>query len=441
MLNITPYESNIPIESDSFGFDAKKSLSNYSGTTKDSYFSLPEYENLYQTKISKKTNRGRKENFSLPKNKLQCEICLEYSDFSKEPLIFCSICKCHFHKYCYSQYEIISSSSSDSSVLYKCIRCLQAEKLNKNINDKDFNCFICGHSDKTLNYNPLNRIYFHKICLCFLPELNTLTGEEICREKMKKWRFKNSCKYCGKKLSKLVGVIKCKKPKCKDFYHVPCAIRKGMIFDLNFMKQYYNVPTNEQIPFYCSNHNKKIANQYKHFIMEKIKNEEEETEKSSEKNEKLKTFFNNEESLISKQFEENYFENREIYENIEKDYDQFFDENKTSMSLSEEDEKIEEYKEAEKNNDNISESNGEEEIEEKFNCKNLDNSLCKNVFYLDFETALKENEMNDGDFSSTIQLGNLYNQNINNIDEFCLNKKSGLRMNRQNSYYFLSLDT
>ena len=82
------------------------------------------------------------------------------------------------------------------------------------------------------------------------------------KEKIRRWRYKNSCKYCGEKLSKSVAVIKCKKPKCKDYYHVPCAVVKGMIFSLNFMRKYYNISKNEQIPFYCSNHNKKIVNQY-----------------------------------------------------------------------------------------------------------------------------------------------------------------------------------
>ena len=44
------------------------------------------------------------------------------------------------------------------------------------------------------------------------------------------------------------------------FYHIPCAIRKGLIFDINFMKKYYHT---EQIPFYCSNHCKKIQSDYK----------------------------------------------------------------------------------------------------------------------------------------------------------------------------------
>ena len=90
--------------------------------------------------------------------------------------------------------------------------------------------------------------------------------EEISKEKIKKWRFKNSCKYCGQKLSKMVAVTKCKNPKCKEYYHLPCAIVKGVIFNINFMRQFYKVSNNNEIPFYCSNHNKKISNKYKEYI-------------------------------------------------------------------------------------------------------------------------------------------------------------------------------
>ena len=421
-------------EEDFYDLETKKSLSNYSRTTKNFCSPFPEYENLLGVKISKKTNRGRKEIFSLPNNILKCQICLEYTDFSKEPLIFCNICKCHFHRCCYSQYEIISSISPNSNPVYKCIRCIQAEKLNKNINDKHFNCFICGHSDKTLNYNPLNRIYYHKICFLFLSELNTnLTWEQVNKEKIRKWRYKNSCKYCGEKLSKSVAVIKCKKPKCKDYYHVPCSIEKGMIFDLNFMKQYYNVSTYEQIPFYCSNHNKKIANCYKNYIIYKIKDKEI-NEKNLEKNEEIKTFLNNEESEESLDLKK--FENGEIDEKEQNDNTQdFFDDN-VSMCSSDEDMKVEECEEVSNEGDfNVQNIEEEKETEENYRCTDLNGSFFDDVFQIDINTELKKLiKMNDGDFLSELQTGNIYNQNSNNIDQFCFNKKSGFI--RQNSYNF-----
>ena len=371
-------------------------------------------------KITKRTNKGRKENFSLPTDKIKCDICLEYSDYSKEEIISCSRCQGHFHKSCYDQYEIINSSSPNSTPIYKCFRCVQADKLNKNINDKDFNCFICGHSNKVLNYNPLNRLYYHMICLLFISELCDLTKEEMSKEKIRRWRYKNSCKYCGEKLSKSVAVIKCKKPKCKDYYHVPCAVVKGMIFSLNFMRKYYNISKNEQIPFYCSNHNKKIVNQYKNYIMkeEEKKETEENKEKNLEKNEE-KTFSN---------FEEQ--DNKEIFR---EDNDLELDESLTGMDLDEdEDKKMQESEESENNEEDIKNE------QEKSIIMDLDDSLNNDVFHLNFGGILKEinkMEINEGEGFSGLNPENIYGKE-NNIDEICLNKKNVPFLNRQNSNIF-----
>lgn len=217
-----------------------------------------------QNLISRKTNRGRKEKNKFDNNQPKCEVCLEFAEFSKETLISCSTCNCFFHKSCFNQYEEITSSDEEVKY-YRCIRCTHALNLNKNINE--FKCFICFHSDKVLKFNRVKGIYYHQICLDNLPELNCLSDEEITKDKIKKWRYKNSCKFCGKKLSKNIAVTKCKNPKCKEHYHIPCAVAKGNIFDLKFMKEFYHVDKNNQIPFYCSNHNKKIYNQYKNYLM------------------------------------------------------------------------------------------------------------------------------------------------------------------------------
>ena len=217
-----------------------------------------------QNLISRKTNRGRKEKNKFDNNQPKCEVCLEFAEFSKETLISCSLCNCFFHKSCFNQYEEITSSDEEVKY-YRCIRCTHALNLNKNINE--FKCFICYHSDKVLKFNRVQGIYYHQICLDNLPELNCLPEEEITKDKIKKWRYKNSCKFCGKKLSKNIAVTKCKNPKCKEHYHIPCAVVKGIIFNLKFMKEFYHVDKNNQIPFYCSNHNKKIYNQYKNYLM------------------------------------------------------------------------------------------------------------------------------------------------------------------------------
>ena len=223
---------------------------------------------IHENLINRKTKRGRKEKIILPKNHLKCGICLEISNFLSENLISCSICKCYFHISCYNQWEISNIKEKPS---YKCIRCAYALKINKNIND--YHCLICGNSNGVLNKKNKTNEFFHQICLNLLIEFKEVQEDYIIINNIRKWRYKNSCRYCGVKLSKSQAVIKCKNPKCKQFYHIPCAIEKGVIFDLKFMKKYYNVEKFSDIPFYCSNHNKKISFLYKNFILNGNNNE------------------------------------------------------------------------------------------------------------------------------------------------------------------------
>ena len=256
--NLTTPNKTLNI-TDSYSFNVEKNTIHDLKTTKDSRSPSLEETEYTHSLISRKTLRGRKEKITLPKNKLKCEVCNQFSDFSEEDLISCSTCKCLFHKSCYDQYELYENSS------YKCIRCLYALNYNKSIND--YKCFICGNSNGVICLNYSTNSFYHKICLDFLNEFKGLEGDDISRENIRKWRYKNSCRYCGEKLSKEKAVIKCKNPKCKEYYHIPCAIVKGMIFDLNYMKKFYQVSNNDEIPFYCSNHNKKISFMYKTYVM------------------------------------------------------------------------------------------------------------------------------------------------------------------------------
>ena len=317
-----------------------------------------------QNLISRKTNRGRKEKNKFDNNQPKCEVCLEFAEFSKETLISCSICNCFFHKSCFNQYEEITSSDEEVKY-YRCIRCTHALNLNKNINE--FKCFICYHSDKVLKFNRVQGIYYHQICLDNLPELNCLPDEEITKDKIKKWRYKNSCKFCGKKLSKNIAVTKCKNPKCKEHYHIPCAVAKGNIFDLKFMKEFYHVDKNNQIPFYCSNHNKKIYNQYKNYLMnlkklnglpfnkeekELIYNEETKLDEEYVKDDIeqdgniIKSWKKNSSDITNKEKEECYEEKEEEYkEDEDEEFISYYEENENeNLEINELDESFDNSK-------------------------------------------------------------------------------------------------
>ncbi len=263
-------------------------------TAKDSRSPSLEENEIIHNLIQRKTHRGRKEKCSIPKNKLKCGICLELSDYFSEDLISCSICKCLFHLSCYNQTEL---TVLKDSISYKCVRCAYALNIGKSIND--FHCLICGNSTGVLNQNSITYDFYHQICLDLLIELKGCEGEDICKDKIRKWRYKNSCRYCGEKLCKEKAVIKCKNPKCKQFFHIPCAIEKGMIFDLKFMKKYYKVNKFSDIPFYCSNHNKKISFLYKDYVLNKNQKEKKNTYDIIN-NKDEKTFFNNKNNNIQK---------------------------------------------------------------------------------------------------------------------------------------------
>lgn len=366
--------------SESYSFKTEKNSIQDLRTAKDSRSPSLEETECSHNLIARKTLRGRKEKIPLPKNKLKCEICLQFSDFSQEDLLSCSTCKCLFHKSCYDEYEIVDNST------YKCIRCIYALKENKSINE--YKCFICGTSNRLLNRNALSNCFYHKICLNMLNEFIGLEGEDICKENIRKWRYKNSCRYCGEKLSKAKAVIKCKNPKCKEYYHIPCAIEKGMIFDLNFMKNFYNVSNNDEIPFYCSNHNKKLSFMYKTHVRDgnndiKCRQNLFKDEFDINENEEKKTFYDLFEDLNEKNIRENEPINIENEDEKIKTY--IIRKNSNALSIIEERKSIFEKEDKETQKD--TNPNLNMDIDDSF-----DNN---NVFKLDFDKYLNENEKNN----------------------------------------------
>lgn len=396
---------------DSYYFNIEKNQFANLKTAKDSRSPSLEETDFTNNLITRKTFRGRKEKIPFPKNKLKCEICLEFADYSKEDLISCSMCKCLFHKCCYENFAFFENSS------YMCIRCTYAVKLNKSINE--FNCFICGNSNGVLNINSATKCFYHKICLDLLIEFKGLEGQHIYKEKVRKWRYKNSCRYCGEKLSKNKAVIKCKNPKCKEFYHIPCAIEKGMIFDLNYMKKFYNVANNNEIPFYCSNHNKKISFKFKTYI------------NNSE------NCLNCNKNLFRNDFNINENDEQMTFHELDEDIGQnHIIENEETISGNKEIELkninnnvisiIEEENINNKDNENILvQKNNENDGPKENNINNnidvfmdidMDDSFDKknnsNAFKLDFEKYFKENEKNNQMNDDCISNDKIFKDNI-----------------------------
>ena len=136
-------------------------------------------------------------------------------------------------------HSLLSPSLSN----FTCERC--SEAISTNVSPSSFHCFICSNHKGILIKNESNNTYYHQTCLRLLPELyetNTNNNNNsICRNNIRKWRYKNSCRYCNDKLSKDKAVIKYANPKCKEYYHILCAIAKGMILSFKYLDLYYKL--------------------------------------------------------------------------------------------------------------------------------------------------------------------------------------------------------
>ena len=221
---------------------------------------------LIQPNIVKKSEKGRKTKKPLPKEN-RCSICLDFYIPGKEdsePLISCTICGAHLHPSCY-HLELGPIECEN----FTCERCRVAILYHQPI--ESYKCFICMESNGVLKRNPATGEFYHCLCLGFISELYEHKAEDqyITKSNIRKWRYKNSCRYCGEKLDKEKAVIKCNNPKCKGFFHIPCAIEKEMIFNVNYIYKYFSLENQMEenvTPFFCSCHNKRLIASYKNYF-------------------------------------------------------------------------------------------------------------------------------------------------------------------------------
>jgi len=137
------------------------------------------------------------------------------------------------------------------------------------------------------------------------------------------------------------------------------------------MKDFYQVQKNNQIPFYCSNHNKKISNLYKIYFINQI-NKENEIDQNTEIDEMKKTFPNETQILEDKEDKNHDNEDKESDKNsIDSiNEDKFYEEEKVEDNYHES--KPEERKE---NDENMDIDDIGENCDENISRFNLDNLL------------------------------------------------------------------
>ena len=132
--------------------------------------------------------------------------------------------------------------------------------------------------------------FLHHFCYVFFKDnLNNLKG--------------GICKLCSRKK---IPVLKCEDSKCKDKYHIQCAIDQKIIFCLPYMRtddiKLDENNFNEKIPFYCDIHNDLLIKNFKEYSLtvqisknDKIQPEITEEQKKENENQEINNKKNNEE--------------------------------------------------------------------------------------------------------------------------------------------------
>ena len=188
----------------------------------------------------------------------RCSICLEYEKYSKEKCIKCINCNSTFHPKCYLDNKISNITSIENLNNFICERC--------NLNKETYNsiqCFLCGNEKGIMK--KFGNGFTHIYCLKLFKELNK---DKI--EQLRQWRYNYKCKCC-KTLIENIPVIKCGNTKCKNYYHIKCAIDLYLIFNINFQKDFYK--TDGYVTFHCTTHNVNLVKAYQKFISDNNEND------------------------------------------------------------------------------------------------------------------------------------------------------------------------
>ena len=179
-------------------------------------------------------------------NEIRCSICLGYEKLV--PNCFkCILCSSYFHLECYNLFKLPETKENilkeENLPNFECFRCKEEKILSKSIT-----CYLCKtHNGITKKLE--NDKYLHHYCYVFFKDSLMNKGG-------------GSCKNCS---HKKIPVLKCQETKCKDKYHIQCAIDKQIIFWLPFMREEDKINKekfNDKILFFCEIHNEDLIKNY-----------------------------------------------------------------------------------------------------------------------------------------------------------------------------------
>ena len=216
--------------------------------------------------LNKKTKRDNSSNSSLQESlsiirdlskEIRCSVCLEFEKFSYT-CYKCKTCSAYFHLDCYNFFAIHGEEETEKLELkdvenFVCPRCKEEEKTNTKIT-----CHLCREHEgimKKRKDNKDNKYKFlHHYCYVYFKDILDQTKNGKCK----------NCKITN------LPCIKCKTTGCKDKYHIDCALEKGIIFSLSFLRNEQNENKkdsfNELLQFFCEVHNQDFIINYAQYI-------------------------------------------------------------------------------------------------------------------------------------------------------------------------------
>jgi len=184
-------------------------------------------------------------------DEIKCSICL--GEEKLIPKCFkCITCSSFFHLDCYNIF--INSEKKEEKINeeialnnFECYRCKEEKKTGMEIK-----CFVCKNHSGIIKKKEDEKFLHHYCEVFFKDSLNNLRG--------------GICKACS---HKKIPVLKCQDQKCKEKYHIQCAILNKIIFCLPYMRngelKIDENNFNEKISFYCEIHNDELIKNFRDY--------------------------------------------------------------------------------------------------------------------------------------------------------------------------------
>ena len=147
-----------------------------------------------------------------------CSVCMMEDDLD-DPLICCDGCDVWTHKCCYGLLVL-----PDADEPWYCDSCADRQRATKRT------CSVCPNTQDKAYKKTSDGQWIHVSCAYWIPTLSF--GDELTRTpvlgRVEPERRKLICSICSKR----GACVQCSYGRCTTAYHVPCAMRAGLRFEI-----------------------------------------------------------------------------------------------------------------------------------------------------------------------------------------------------------------